>query len=66
MSHKGIDHYAYCVTWSPEDEEYLALCVEFPSLSRLASNPGKALAGIRKVVSSSVVEMNANGASANP
>jgi hypothetical protein len=30
MSHKSLDLYTYRVTWSPEDEEYLALCAEFP------------------------------------
>jgi predicted HicB family RNase H-like nuclease len=55
------DHYTYRVTWSPEDKEYLALCAEFPSLSWLASTPGTALAGIRKMVGASVADMIANG-----
>ena len=58
MNHKSLDHYTYRVTWSPEDGEYLALCAEFPSLSWLASSPETALAGIRKVVSASVADMN--------
>ncbi|MGA3344236.1 MAG: toxin-antitoxin system HicB family antitoxin [Terracidiphilus sp.] len=61
MSHKSLDHYTYRVTWSPEDEEYLALCAEFPSMSWLASSPPSALAGIRKVVAESVADMIANG-----
>ena len=27
------DHYAYRVTWSPGDGEFVGLCAEFPSLS---------------------------------
>ena len=50
MSSKSPDHYTYRVTWSPEDKEFLALCVEFPSLSWLAASPELALTGIRKVV----------------
>ncbi|MGD0939960.1 MAG: toxin-antitoxin system HicB family antitoxin [Terracidiphilus sp.] len=61
MTHNSLDHYTYRVTWSPEDEEYLALCVEFPSLSWLSSSPSSALAGIRKVVAESVADMIANG-----
>lgn len=40
------DHYTYRVTWSAEDSEHVGLCVEFPSLSWLASTPEDALAGI--------------------
>ena len=58
MSH---DHYTYRVTWSPEDGEYLGLCVEFPSLSWLAKTPEAALDGIRKVVADVVADMRSNG-----
>jgi predicted HicB family RNase H-like nuclease len=44
------DKYAYRVTWSEEDNEYVGLCSEFPSLSWLADTPEKALKGIRKLV----------------
>ena len=33
------DRYAYRVTWSEEDDEYVGLCAESPSLSLLASTP---------------------------
>ncbi len=55
------DHYTYRVTWSPEDEEYIGLCVEFPSLSWLAETPEEALSGIRKVVAQVVEDMKSNG-----
>lgn len=36
------DHYTYRVTWSENDEEYVGLCAEFPSLSWLSRSPGHA------------------------
>ena len=44
------DRYTYRVTWAEEDEEYVGLCAEFPSLSWLAEEPEAALRGIRQVV----------------
>jgi len=29
----NIEHYTYRVTWSPEDNEHVGLCVQLPSLS---------------------------------
>ena len=52
------DHYTYRVTWSEEDNEYVGLCVEFPSLSWLSKTPESALEGIRNVVSEIVMDMN--------
>lgn len=57
----NIDHYTYRVTWSPEDSEHVGLCAEFPSLSWLAPTPEKALAGIRRVISDVVIDMQATG-----
>ena len=55
------DRYTYRVSWSQEDEEYVGLCAEFPSLSWLAATPEDALAGIRVVVSDVVADMQSNG-----
>lgn len=55
------DRYTYRVTWSEEDNEYVGLCAEFPSLSWLASTPEAALKGIRKVVENVVKDMRENG-----
>jgi predicted HicB family RNase H-like nuclease len=55
------DHYTYRVTWSEEDDEYIGLCAEFPSLSWLASEPEAALQGIRQVVADVVADLQANG-----
>jgi predicted HicB family RNase H-like nuclease len=54
------DRYTYRVTWSEEDEEYVGLCVEYPSLSWLAPRPQEALEGIRQVVADVVADMEAN------
>jgi predicted HicB family RNase H-like nuclease len=54
------DRYTYRVTWSEEDNEYVGLCVEFPSLSWLEASPEAALKGIRQVVAEAVTDMNAN------
>jgi predicted HicB family RNase H-like nuclease len=55
------DRYTYRVTWSEEDNEYVGLCAEFPSLSWLASTPEAALRGIRQVVAEVVADLKANG-----
>jgi predicted HicB family RNase H-like nuclease len=57
---KIVDRYTYRVTWSEEDQEYVGLCAEFPSLSWLERTPEKALAGIRKLVKESISDMQAN------
>jgi len=51
------DRYTYRVTWSDEDNEYVGLCAEFPSLSWLAALPEDALRGIRKVVAEVVADL---------
>jgi predicted HicB family RNase H-like nuclease len=51
------DHYTYRVTWSDDDQEYVGLCAEFPSLSWLDSSPEAALRGIRSVVADVVADM---------
>ena len=58
---KEIDRYTYRVTWSEEDQEYVGLCAEFPSLSWLVETQEEALAGIREVVKSCIKDMAASG-----
>ena len=55
------DRYTYRVTWSEDDNEYVGLCAEFPSLSWLAKTPGGALKGIRKLVEDVVRDMHKEG-----
>ena len=54
-------HYTYRVTWSEEDQEYIALCAEFPSLSYLSGKNAQALRGIIKLVGEIVQDMAENG-----
>ena len=55
------DHYTYRVTWSEDDNEYVGLCIEFPSLSWLSETPESALMGIREVVGDAVFDMHQTG-----
>jgi predicted HicB family RNase H-like nuclease len=55
------EHYTYRVIWSEEDQEYVGLCAEFPSLSFLADTQAKALKGIVELVGQVVVDMNGTG-----
>ena len=55
------DHYTYRITWSPDDQEYVGLCTEFPSLSWLAPSPEEALRGIRQLTADVVADMLAGG-----
>jgi predicted HicB family RNase H-like nuclease len=54
------NHYTYRVTWSPDDKEYVATCVEFPSVSWLDPDEVEAIRGIRNVVSQAIEDMRAN------
>ena len=54
------DRYTYRVTWSEDDNEYVGLCAEFPSLSWLSSTPEAALKGIRKLVADVVKDIESN------
>ena len=57
----NIDHYTYRVTWLQEDNSYVGLCTEFPSLSWLASSPEMALTGIRKTIADVIDDMQTHG-----
>ncbi|PIE53347.1 toxin-antitoxin system HicB family antitoxin [Candidatus Fermentibacteria bacterium] len=51
------DLYTYRVTWSEEDQEYVGLCTEFPSLSWLGESHELALKGIRELVAETIKDM---------
>ena len=57
----NYEHYGYRVIWSAEDEEFVGLCAEFPSLSYLNENRIKAIEGIANLVKDVVADMEANG-----
>jgi predicted HicB family RNase H-like nuclease len=54
-------HYTYRVTWSAEDGEYVATCLEFPSLSWLAESRGDAIDGLERLITEVVADMGKNG-----
>lgn len=54
------DLYTYRVTWSEEDQEYVGLCTEFPSLSWLAETQELTLSGIRQLVANVISDMKKN------
>ena len=57
---KSVDRFTYRVTWSEEDNEYVGLCAEFPSLSWLEATPEEALKSIRAVVRKVVADLKRN------
>jgi len=57
---RTIDRYTYRVTWSEEDQDYVGLCAEFPSLSWLADEPQAAFTGIRSLVRKVVDDLTRN------
>ena len=54
------DKYTYRVTWSDEDQEFVSLCLEFPSLSWLSKSQDQAFKGIRSLVADVIADMQAN------
>ncbi|TDT16637.1 putative HicB family RNase H-like nuclease [Ilumatobacter fluminis] len=54
-------HYTYRVSWSGEDDEYVATVVEFPSLSWLDADQGQALRGLVALVDGVLADLAANG-----
>ena len=57
----NVKQYAYRVIWSEEDQEFVGLCAEFPSLSWLEEEQDAALRGIVRLVEETVRDMAANG-----
>ena len=56
-----VTRYTYRVTWSVEDDQYVATCVELPSLSWLAATQEDALGGLRDLVAEVVRDMTDTG-----
>ncbi len=56
----SAEKYTYRVMWSEEDQEFVALCSEFQSLSFLARSQEAALKGIRNTVESVLKDMKKN------
>lgn len=56
-----VQKYTYRVIWSEEDQEYVGLCAEFPSLSWLDRSQAGALRGIVAAVQDVVADMSKTG-----
>jgi len=52
-----VDHYAYRVVWSGEDESFVATCAEFPSLSWLAEQQWPAIEGLEALIADVIRDM---------
>ncbi len=59
--HRWDTHYTYRAEWSPEDNEYIGLVAEFPSLSWLAPSAAGAIRGIEQVVGEVIDDMGRSG-----
>jgi len=55
------DFYTYKIIWSEDDNEFVGLCSEFPSLSWLSKTQESALKGIKTLVSEVVQDMKISG-----
>ncbi|WP_200213836.1 type II toxin-antitoxin system HicB family antitoxin [Micromonospora coerulea] len=56
-----VSHYTYRVTWSAQDNEFVATCAEFPSLSWLASSQIEALQGLQDLLREVIADMEEQG-----
>ena len=54
-------HYTYRAEWSAEDNEYVGLVAEFPSLSWLADTAAEAIAGVARLVDDVLDDMETTG-----
>jgi predicted HicB family RNase H-like nuclease len=55
--------YTYRVFWSPEDEEFVGVCAEFPNLSWLDPDQATAFSGIVSLVQSCLDDAHSHGES---
>lgn len=55
-----MDKYTYRVSYSENDQEYVGLCSEFPSLSWLDKSSKGAFLGIQTLVAEVINDMKAN------
>jgi hypothetical protein len=54
-----LARYTYRLAWSDEDQQYVGICLEFPSLRSLDSTPAAALEGIRLLVTQALANQQA-------
>jgi predicted HicB family RNase H-like nuclease len=56
-----VAQYRYSVQWSPEDQEFVATVLEFPSLSWLDEDQFEAFRGVERLVSDVIKELKQSG-----
>ncbi len=54
-------HYAYRVTWSAEDDGFVASVAELPSLSWIDASASGALEGLQRLVGDVIADMQTTG-----
>lgn len=57
----AVAHYRYSVQWSPDDDEFVATVLEFPSLSWLDEDQIKALQGLERLVAEVIEDLQRSG-----
>lgn len=55
------EKYSYRIIWSEEDQEYVGLCTELPSLSWLSPSQTEAFNGIMKLAARIIQDMEKEG-----
>lgn len=56
-----LAHYRYTVTWSPEDDAFVATVAEFPGLSSVEDSQIEALQGLQALLSDVISDMQDSG-----
>lgn len=56
-----VSHYSFRVVWSAEDDEFVATCLEFPSLSWLAPSRNEAVDGLEALVADVLHDLVSGG-----
>ncbi|KLO33048.1 type II toxin-antitoxin system HicB family antitoxin [Mycobacterium haemophilum] len=59
-----MNRYTYRAEWSPDGDEYVALCIELPSLVRRARTAHQAIASIAEAADQLVADMQVCGETA--
>ncbi|MFG1931068.1 type II toxin-antitoxin system HicB family antitoxin [Mycobacterium sp. NPDC048908] len=54
-------NYTYRAEWSPDSDEYVAVCLEFPSRYSRAQTAHQAIEGIQKVIAEEVADLEERG-----
>ena len=58
---QDLTAYSFDVAWSEDDQEYVGLCAQFPSLSWLAATQQEAGGGIRALVADVLADFQKTG-----